>query len=119
MLMPPPRCWRNRTDCEPLHAIEALPEVMSDDDWTALETGAMDPPSFVCAGCVRPADRAIAQDAYRVCWKNDAVDEIGDYDEQDLAHTAAVIVQAMAIIATRRVNGGMIDVPTLQGEAGA
>src|SRR4051794_8459439 len=83
---PPPRCYRTRPDCEPLHAIEALPAEMTDLEWEALETGAMTPASFVCAGCVSQAARGIPQDAYRVCWKNNLVDEIGDYDEQDFAH---------------------------------
>jgi len=36
-------------------------------------------------------------------------------EEQDLTHTIAVISQALAVIATRRVNGGTIDVMTEQG----
>lgn len=113
MLMKPPRCWRNLPECEPLHSIEALPPNMDDAAWTALETGETNPLSFVCAGCVREADRVVPRDAYRVCWMNDEVDEMGEYDEQDLAHQAAVITQAMAIIAARRIAGGMIEVPTI------
>jgi hypothetical protein len=115
MMMKPARCWRARTDCEPLHSIEGLPENMSEADWDALESGKMEPKSFVCAGCVVQAERVIPQDAYRVCWKNDVVDELGEWDEQDLTHHVAVLGQALAIIASRRVNSGMIDVPTEQG----
>lgn len=118
MLMKPPRCWRNRDDCEPYHSVEGLPENMTEDMFIALEEGALAPNSFVCAGCVSVAERAIPQDAYRVCWKNDLVDEMGEYDEQDLAHMAAVITQTQAIIASRRTNGGMIEVPTMQAAVG-
>lgn len=116
MLMTPPRCWRKLDDCSPLHSIEGgLPENMAPSDWDDLESGALDPPTFICAGCVREDARAIPQDAYRVCWVNDEVDEMGEYDEQDLAHQVAVLGQALAIIAARRVNSGTIDVMTMQG----
>lgn len=52
----------------------------------------------------------------RVCIKNDATDTITDNDIQDLAHTGAVIAQALAITATRMVNGGTVEVPTAQGD---
>lgn len=115
MLIKPPRCWRNRSDCEPLHSVEAIPENMTKEDWGDLEGGRLDPDSFVCGGCVKEPERVIPQDAYRVCWKNDEVDEMGEYDEQDIAHQLTVLSQMVACIASRRTNSGMIEVPTEQG----
>lgn len=110
MLMTPPRCWRNREDCSPLHSVEALPPMESDQDWDRVESGDLDPSSFVCGGCVRVADRGLPQDAYRLCWKNEVVDEMGEYDEQDIAHQLAVLSQMFAIIAARRTNRPQIEV---------
>lgn len=107
----PPRCWRRRDDCEPLSAIDAPPVGLSEKAFLAFD---YDPLSFVCCGCVAEERRSIPQDAYRLCWKTPIVDEMGDHDEQDLSHQLAVVSQAIAVIATRRVNGGMIEVPTLQ-----
>lgn len=112
MLMRPPRCWRNREDCKPYHSVEALPEDMSEADWEALEGGSLQPYSFVCAGCVREEDRVVPRDAYRMCWVNEVVDEMGEYDEQDLAHQLAVIGQTLAIIAAQRTAGKMMEVAT-------
>lgn len=113
-IMLPPRCWRRRDDCEPLGAIDVPPPGLAEEQFFAAD---YDPDSFVCCGCISPEKRSIPQDAYRVCWKNRSVDELGDYDEQDLAHQVSVMTQAMAVISTRRVNGGMIEVPTRQGLA--
>lgn len=107
----PPKCWRNRADCEPLHMIDAAPPDITEEQFFTFD---YEPRSFVCAGCVAESNRAIPQDAYRVCWKNDEVDEMGEYDEQDLTHLISVVAQALAVIATRRVNSGTIDVATVQ-----
>ncbi len=111
----PERCWRRRDDCEPLGAVDAPPDGITEDQYYAAD---YDPHSFVCFGCVAEGSRGLPQDAYRLCWKNPAVDEMGDYDEQDVAHTMLVLSQGMAVIATRRVNRGMVDVPARQGEIG-
>ncbi len=111
-IMLPPRCWRRRADCEPLAAVDVPPEGTTEE---AFFAAAYDPDSFVCCGLVAPEARPVPQDAYRVCWKNRNVDELGAYDEQDLAHQTMVMAQAMAVVATRRVNGGTIEVPTIQG----
>jgi hypothetical protein len=115
MLMTPPRCWRNLDDCKPMHSIEALPPNMTDADYDALEGGSLQPYSFVCAGCVRESARAVPQDAYRLCWVNDQVDEMGEYDEQDVAHQIAVLSQLQAIISARRTAQGFITVPADDG----
>ena len=62
-------------------------------------------------------ERGIAQDCYRLCFKNQLVDDMSDNDEQDLTHIIAVASHALAVGATRRVNSGSIEVPTLQGVA--
>lgn len=116
----PPRCWRGRDDCDPLHSVESFGpgEANFDEvDFDAIANGERNPISFVCCGCVAEKARTdCPQDAYRVCWKNELVDEIGDYDEQDLTHTLMVISQALGVLATRRVNSGIIEVPTEQSK---
>lgn len=103
-----PVCWREREDCEPLHAIDAVDmDSVTEEQLYNLEYM---PTSFVCCGCINTVDRGVPRDAYRVCWKNAVVDEIGDYDEQDLAHMQAVISHALAVLATRRIRSGRIRV---------
>lgn len=114
MLMKPFRCWRNRTDCEPLHSIEAMPEDMTPEEYESPE---FNPKSFVCCGIVHDEARAdLPQDCYRLCFKNEVTDEMSDNDLQDLTHIVAVVGQAIAITATRMVNSGTVQVPTMQGE---
>lgn len=108
-------CWRGRDDCESFSAIEALPPDVTEEQ---LDTLSFTPKSFVCCGCVK-SGRVLPQDAYRLCFKNEATDEMSDNDEQDLAHMVAVASHALAIIATKRVNSGLIDVPAEQGRAAA
>lgn len=114
MLMTPFRCWRRRDDCEPLHAIEGMPEDTTPDQF---EHPDFTPDSFVCCGINHAVNRTIPQDAYRLCFKNSATDEMSDNDKQDLTHVLAVISQALAISATREVQSGTITVPTAQGDA--
>jgi hypothetical protein len=116
MLMTPFRCWRNRTDCEPLHSIEALPPGQTADEYESPE---WTPESVVCCGINHSGSREMKQDCYRLCFKNAAGDEMTDNDIQDLAHIQAVIAQAIAITATRMVNGGTVAVPTMQGDHSA
>lgn len=85
-----PKCWRGRTDCEPFQAIDAAPAGVTDEQIMACD---YEPVSFVCCGCVAEEERPLPQDAYRVCFKNSAVDEMSDNDEQDLAHLMAVVAQ--------------------------
>jgi hypothetical protein len=109
-----PKCLRGRDDCEPFDAIDAPPEGVTEEQIMMVD---YEPVSFVCVGCISEEKRKLPQDAYRVCWKNPVVDEMGNYDEQDLTHMSACVGRALAVISTRRVNGGMIDVPTEQGRA--
>ena len=112
MLITPFRCWRGRTDCEPLHSIEATRPGMTPEEFEAPD---FTPASFVCCGLAHPESRQLEQDCYRLCFKNDATDQISDNDLQDITHVAAVISQALAITATRIVAGGSVEVPTMQG----
>lgn len=113
MLILPQRCYRGRGDCEPLHAIEATSEDLTLDQF---ESPDFIPKSFVCCGINHSETREVKQDCYRLCFKNEETDQITDNDLQDLAHVAAVIAQAIAVTATRMVNGGTVAVPTMQGD---
>lgn len=113
MLMKPFRCWRNRDDCEPLHSIEAMPADMTPEEY---ESPDFNPASFVCCGLNHSGSRELEQDCYRLCFKNDATDEMSDNDIQDLTHIVAVVGQALAISATRMVNAGSVSVPAMQGQ---
>lgn len=113
MLQLPFRCWRRRDDCEPLHSIEGTPENMTPEEY---ESPDFNPVSFVCCGISHSSSRDVKQDCYRFCFKNAVTDEISDNDLQDLTHIAAVVTQALAVTATRMVNGGTVQVPTMQGD---
>ena len=78
MIHLPERCLRDRADCEPLAQLAA-------DDGT----------SFICCG--RNAEREHPADRFRVCWKNDAVDEMGDWSERDIKDTLSVLAQALSV----------------------
>lgn len=106
------KCWRGRTDCESFHAIDAPPDNITEQQWAERD---YTPKSFFCVGCINDDARSIEQDAYRICFKSAHVDQMSDNDEQDLTHLMATTSHALAIIATRRVNSGMISVPTKQG----
>ncbi|MCP1832793.1 hypothetical protein [Bradyrhizobium sp. USDA 4545] len=107
------KCFRGRKDCEAFDVVEATPPDLTEKQWQTLD---FKPDSFVCCGCIKPEARKPAQDAYRVCFKNAVVDEMSDNDEQDLVHLIKVATTALAVIATRRVARGHIDVPqTFEG----
>lgn len=102
------KCFRNRKDCQSFHVIEAPPADATDEQLDALD---FEPVSFVCCGCIAPEKRGVLQDAYRVCFKNQFVDDMSDNDEQDLVHLVTVIMTALAVVASRRVTRGYVDVP--------
>lgn len=114
-LMSVVKCWRGRADCESFDSIEAIPEDTPEERVYELD---YEPKSFVCCGCIIDKHRAIKQDAYRLCFKNSCSDEMSDNDEQDLTHILAVVSKALAIVATLRVNGGTVQIPTMQGDDG-
>lgn len=113
MMQLPIRCWRGFDDCEPLHSIEATPEDLTPEQY---ESPDFHPASFICCGINHAESREVRQDCYRLCFKNADTDEMSDNDLQDLTHIAAVISQAIAITATRMVNGGTVEVLTAQGD---
>ena len=111
-LMSVMKCWRGRSDCVSFDSIEATDAPLTEEQFATLD---FEPTSFVCCGCIQDEDRSLAQDAYRFCFKTETTDEMTDNDEQDLTHILAVVSRSLAIIATRRANSGMIEVPTMQG----
>lgn len=102
------KCFRGRTDCKSFDVIEATPAGLTEEQWATLD---FVPTSFVCCGCIEPAARNPKQDAYRICFKNAVGDDMSDNDEQDLVHLIKVATTALAVIATRRISRGHIDVP--------
>ena len=110
-IITPIRCWRGRDDCEPLHSIEGVNPDITPEDFEAPD---FRPDSFVCCGINHSESRLVAQDCYRLCFKNAVADEVSDNDVQDLTHLLAVISQALAIGASRAVNSGSVTVPTMQ-----
>ena len=108
-----PVCWRGRTDCEPLHCIDAAPESATQEQLEELD---YTPESFVCSGCIPEEKRVIPQDAYRLCFKSDEVDDMSDNDVQDLSHLITVTAHALAVDASRKINTGFIEIPTEQSK---
>ena len=105
-LITPYKCWRGRDDCLSMASVEETPQDATEEQLATLN---FEPTSFVCCGCIQVDKRTLPQDAYRLCFKNSATDEMTDNDDQDLSHLAYVIAQAQGVIATRRVNQGEID----------
>ena len=83
----PEKCLRNREDCEP------LAQIASDDG-----------ESFVCCGANDGTINNNHQDRFRVCWKNDVVDEESEWDRRDLIDTIAVFSSALSVDENRMVN---------------
>jgi hypothetical protein len=78
-LFVPEICHRGRDDCSSLAFIKS-------------DNGS----SLVCCGHNTPENREWKEDKFRVCWKNDRVDEIGDYDYADMKDTMSVLAQALS-----------------------
>lgn len=76
----PQKCLRDLKTCEPLSQIEA-------DDHS----------SFFCCGENDGSMSPISQDKFTVCFKGKFRDQMSWNDRRDLIHSAAVIVQALAI----------------------
>ena len=85
-----PKCHRGRTDCEPIDCIDAAPVGTTEEQYMMMEYV---PVSFVCSGFTRNKEI-----------------------EQDLTHMMRVMSSALAVSATRKVRGGSIEVPTIQGQ---
>jgi len=80
-LWKPEYCPRKCGDCK------SLSQIISEDHQ-----------SFMCVGENDGSTRVIPTDKYRVCFKNEAIDEQTDYDKRDLIQTQATMAWALAII---------------------
>ena len=76
----PLKCRRGLTTCQPLN------EIVADNET-----------SFICCGENDGSMCPVAEDRYTLCFKGEFRDDIRFYDRRDLVHTAAVIIQALAI----------------------
>lgn len=76
----PDKCLRQRTDCTPYSQIQSDCKV-----------------SFICCGVSDPSTRTVAQDNFRLCWKNSVIDEMTDWDKRDLLDTMSVMAQTLSI----------------------
>lgn len=108
-----PVCWRGREDCEPIHCLDSVPEGTAEDDFINFN---YTPNSFVCSGCVKKGERIVAQDIYRLCFKNHCTDEMSDNDLQDLTSVLSVVAAALNLDAVRKVNEGIVEIPAAQAE---
>lgn len=104
-----PVCHRNRDDCEPIHCIPSEPEGITEEQYLNFD---YDPDSFVCSGCV--SNPEVKQDIYRLCFKNDATDEMSNNDLQDLTSVMAVASAALNYDAVTKVNRGVVEIPAEQ-----
>ena len=104
-----PVCHRGRDDCEPIHCIASEPEGITEEQYINFD---YEPPSFVCTGCNK--SRSVDQDIYRLCFKNEATDEMSDNDLQDLTSIVAVVGAALNADAVRKVNFGVVEIPAEQ-----
>ena len=61
--------------------------------------------SFICCGISDKDTRTQEQDKFRLCFVNDSVDEMSDYDKRDLLDTISVITKALSIDENMIQNG--------------
>lgn len=87
MIRLPEKCLRDRTDCRPLAQV-------------ASDSGN----SFICCGCNDETNRVWPEDRFRMCWVNESVDEMTDWDERDLKDTISVMAQALSADENMKVN---------------
>ena len=83
----PEKCVRERDDCCALALIE------SDDG-----------KSFHCIGHNDGTTRTIKQDKFRVCFKNQYLDEMSDWDERDVKDMMSVLSQGLSADANISLN---------------
>lgn len=65
--------------------------------------------SFICVGYNHPKERAVPQDRFCHCWKNNSADEHGHWDRRDLIDTVAVMATALSIDENIRVSEKMTE----------
>ena len=107
------KCHRGLDSCLSIDCIAVPPDEATEEQLNNLE---FKPKSFVCCGILKEIDEELPQDCYTFCFKNAVTDEMTHNDEQDLTHMVKVISTTLAVTATRRVNSGTIDIPTMQGD---
>lgn len=104
-----PVCWRGREDCQPVHCIDAAPDGLTDEQFCNFD---YQPLSFVCSG--RCSSPGVEQDIYRLCFKNDSVDDMSDNDLQDLTSVMAVCSAALNYDAVMKARHGVVEIPAMQ-----
>ena len=72
-------CLRSRQDCTP------LAQIVSDDHQSIL----------FCCGHNDETTRKVSQDRFRLCWHNEYLDELTDWDDRDIKDTLSVLAQAL------------------------
>ena len=75
----PDSCPKGLCDCSP------LAQIVSDDGV-----------SFICSGHNDGTNRVINADRFRVCFKNDQIDDMTDFDDRDMIDTISVMSQALS-----------------------
>jgi hypothetical protein len=118
MLMRYPRCHRGREDCDPISCVAASPSneelnSMTDEDFATMN---YTPSSFVCCGANTAESRTLKRDNYRLCFKNEVVDDISDNDMQDLTSLQKVIADTLLLDAVQKVNFGIVEHPVNPSE---
>jgi len=83
----PEKCLRSCKDCSPLSQIES-------DDCQ----------SFICCGQNDETTRKEKQDRFRLCWHNEYINEMTNWDERDIKDTLSVLTQALSIDANINAN---------------
>jgi len=76
----PEKCLRNLTNCQP------LAQIVSDDGT-----------SFFCCGHNDGSDREVSCDKFTLCFKNEAIDEMGHWCERDIKDQMSVMAQALSV----------------------
>lgn len=89
MIELPEKCPRNLSPdvCRPLS------QILADDK-----------SSFICCGHSHRDFRKIKDDRFRLCWKNDEIDEMSDWDERDIKDTMSVMAQALSVDANMKLE---------------
>ncbi len=83
----PKLCPRSLTDCQP------LAQILVDDK-----------EEFVCCGHNDGKTRVMKNDRFRVCFRNEELDEMVDWDQRDIIDHISVLAQALSVDANIRNN---------------
>jgi len=97
----PQFCPRSLTDCQP------LAQILVDDK----------PFEFVCCGHNDGKTRVMKNDRFRVCFHNEAIDEMTDWDERDIKDHISVLAQALSVDANMLNNEKSADLHKRETQA--